>query len=332
LGLGFGLGTPVAFLVSAPYIWHESMLIALAGSLWALAFWLDLRLARRMGPGVWLGLGIAISAAYLTRLTFAVPHLAMLAGLGLCAVAGERAVGSLYDAEVSRALRSRANAACLLAPLLVAIGFQGWYNVERFGSPFVYTSHASLLSYAIQPELRAQHEAVGTFNVARVPTNLGAYFGAQGRFDATPPFAHLEANRGRRDELYLPGYREWNMSLWFVSGWLVVGAAAGFALLVRRRCWLEVLGALAFSAQLGVVLTYYWISQRFAAELLPGLCFGFAFALRWLHESRGWRIACTVLVALAIPITLASTLSWQAEFNWGAPDEYRAALRAWFGR
>ena len=74
---------------------------------------------------------------------------------------------------------------------------------------------------------------------------------------------------GLDDALYLAGYREWNGSLWFVSGWLVLGAGAGLVVLARQRKWLELCFALAFSGQLGVVLTYYWVSQRFAAELLP---------------------------------------------------------------
>ena len=331
LGLAFGLGTPVAFLVSAPFIWHESMVIALAGSLWALALWIETLVHRRMGRGVWLGLGCAIAVAYLTRLTFSVPHLAILTGLyGLALIRGS-GFRALYDAKLSQALLGRANAACLLLPLIAAFAFQGWYNAERFGSPWVYTSHSSLLSYALYPELQAQHDAVGTFNLARVPGNFGSYLGWQGRLDTSPPFAHLAPNDGLDDALYLEGYREWNGSLWFVSGWLVLGAGAGLAALARQRKRLELCFALAFSGQLGVVLTYYWVSQRFAAELLPLLCWGFAFGVMALRDSPRWRTAMAVGIALAIPITLASTLSWQAAFNWGAPDEYRAALRAWFG-
>ena len=112
LGLGFGLGTPVAFLVSAPYIWHESMVLALAASLWALAFLLDARLARRLGARTWLGLGCAIAAAYLTRLTFSVPHLAIVAGLYGLALGAGRWFPSLDDPALGAALRRRANAAC----------------------------------------------------------------------------------------------------------------------------------------------------------------------------------------------------------------------------
>jgi hypothetical protein len=285
-----------------------------------------------MGRAVWLGLGAAIAVAYLTRLTFAVPHLAIAGGLLAGAFAGPRILGRLHDAEVSRALRDPARAACLWAPLVAAFALQGWYNVERFGSPFVYTSHASLLAYALDPELAAHHEAVGTFNPARIPINFRHYLGLHGRIDAKPPFAHLEPNRGMGDDLYLPGYREWNLSLWLGSGWLVAGALAGLVRIARNRRWLAALAALAFSSQLAVVLTYYWVSQRFTAELLPLLCWGFAFALPGLAASRRWQAVCAAFVAISIAVTLASTLSWQADFNWGAPDAYRASLREAFGR
>ena len=333
LGLGFGLGTPVAFLVSAPYIWHESMVLALAASLWAIAFLLDARVARRLGARTWLGLSCAIAAAYLTRLTFSVPHLAIVTGLYGLAIGAGRWLPALEDPGISAALRRRVNAACLLAPIGAAALFQGWYNVERFGSPLVYTSHASLLSYAFQPELRAHHDAIGTFNWRRVPKNLPHYLGAHGRFDTEAPFVHLAASEGLEDDLYLPGYREWNISLWWVSGWLLLGAGFGAWRLLRAREALEVALALPFAAQLGVVLSYYWVSHRFSAELLPGLCLLFAFGLRNARlQGAVARSALGVLVSVSIGCTLASTLSWQAESNWGAPDAYRAALRERFSR
>lgn len=333
LGIAFGLGTPVAFLVSAPYIWHESMVLALAASLWALSFLLDARIGRRLGPATWLGLGCAIGAAYLTRLTFSVPYLATVAALYALAFGAGRALPWLDDPELTGALRRGVNSGCLLVPLAFAVLFQGWYNVERFGSPFVYTSHASLLSYAVYPELGAQHEAVGTFNVRRVPGNLRHYLGGHGRIDAKPPFVHLADNEGLEDDLYLPGYREWNISLWWVSGWLMLGAAVGGWQLVRQRRGPELALALTFSAQFGVVLSYYWVSHRFSAELLPGLCLLFAL---WLHgakvPSRAVQVGFGLLLAVSIAFTLASTLSWQVESNWGAPDTYRSALRERFSR
>jgi hypothetical protein len=333
LGLGFGLGTPLAFLVSAPYIWHESMVIALAGSLWGIALLLDARIGRRLGRGTWLGLGCAIATAYLTRMTFSVPLLAIVVGLFALALGARRWFPAFDDPELTRALAERRNSICLLTPLAVALAFQGWYNIERFGSPFTYTSHASLLSYALDPELAAHHDAIGTFNPRRVMINGRHYLGGHGRFDRRPPFVHLAESAGMSEDLYLPGYREWNISLWWVSGWLLLGATLGAVALVRRRQWPELAMVLPFSAQLGVVLSYYWVSHRFSAELIPGLCLLFALWLRSLTTptvARWAGAAAGGLIAVSIACTLASALSWHAESNWGAPDDYRATLRDQF--
>jgi len=333
LGIGFGLGTPLAFLVSAPYIWHESMVLALAGSLWGIALLLDARIGRRLGPGTWLALGCAISTAYLTRMTFSVPLLAIVVGLYALALGARRWLPALDDAELTRALVEPRNSIALLAPLTFALAFQGWYNVERFGSPFTYTSHASLLSYAVDPELAAHHDAIGTFNLRRAMINGRHYLGTHGRFDRTPPYVHLAESAGMSEDLYLPGYREWNISLWWVSGWLLLGATFGAIATFRLRQWPEVVMVLPFGAQLGVVLSYYWVSHRFSAELLPGLCLLFALWLRNLTAptvSRPAEAAAGGLIAVSIACTLASTLSWHAESNWGAPDAYRETLRAQF--
>jgi len=341
LYLAFALGTPVVFLMSCPYIFHEILAIALAASLAAVSVLVPALLGGPISRWTWPLYGTFVAAAYLTRLTFAVPHLiavlALLSNAALGPVAARHlpALRPLYRARLATSLRRPAALAGLLVPLAIGFAFQAWYNVERFGGLFTYTDISKYLAYQVDPALLAHVEQIGGFNARRAPTNFSNYFGLLGRVGPPAPFVHFELNQGLSDTLYIPGYREWNISLWLVSGWLLVGAALGAGVLVRRRLLFETLLALAFVGQLGVILSYYWISHRYVTEVVPLFTLLFAFALAHRpaansspRTSRRWLAAA--LLAISIPATLASTLSWNAEFNWGVPDDYRRMLHRSF--
>jgi len=341
LGLAFGLGTPVVYLASSPYIWHEGIAIALAASLGALV-----PLARAVqdgdvSPRSLAAYSTCTAVAYLTRLTFGVPHLMIVAWLLANAALVRHAsrlpgLAALLRADLAAAVARPRALAALLGPLLAAVAFFSWYNVERFGNPFVYTSHASQLIYRMQPELLERHERIGTFNLRRVPSGLRHYLGDAGSLGGGAPFVHLQLNDDLPDRLYLDRYREWSISLWLVSGWLLALAGIGVAALVAQRRRVEALLALPFAGQLAVVLSYYWVSHRFSAELLPGLCWLAACALHRSSVLRprlaaALRAGFTAAVVVGVALTLASTLSWNARFNWGAPDAWRQRLLEAFG-
>ncbi|MEE2664934.1 MAG: hypothetical protein VX466_08100 [Myxococcota bacterium] len=341
LYLAFALGTPVVFLLSCPYVFHETLAIALAASLCGISVLVPALLGRPISRWTWPLYGSFVAAAYLTRLTFAVPHLlvvlALLSNAALGPAAARRlpVLRPLYRARLAASLRRPSALAGLLVPLAISFAFQAWYNVERFGGVFTYTDISKYLAYQVDPDLLAHVEQIGGFNARRVPTNFANYFGTLGRIGRPAPFVHFELNQGLSDALYIPGYREWNISLWLVSGWLLVGAGLGAGALIRRRLLFEALVALAFAGQLVVILTYYWISHRYVTEVLPLLAVLFAFALahRPAVSARlpaTWRWLAAALLAASIPATLASSLSWNAEFNWGVPDDYRRALHRSF--
>ncbi len=326
--------------MSCAYIYHEAILWALCCSLWAQVHLLALIHSNGSRRRHLLSYSLLGGLALLARVPFGVPHILVTLFLLAGAALGDRisarvpALRSLFHPSLTSTLRSGVAVACLTGPLLACVLYYSWYNLERFGSPFTFHDYSKVLIYIQQPDLYRRHLEIGTFNPRRVASNLSRYFGASGRVDAKPPWVHFEA--GHDTVMGVEGYREWNVSLTATSPWLIAGALVGLVWLVSARKLFELAIGAFFASQFAVALSYYWVSHRFTSEFLPGLCILFLFALA--HRTQiGWpasrwlRVGGLALVIASIPLTLLTTLSWNAEYNWGAPAEYRQALSKLFG-
>jgi hypothetical protein len=200
--------------------------------------------------------------------------------------------------------------------------FQLWYNYTRFGS--IWESLDFKATY-VNPE-----EIGGVVNLARVPSTLLNYFGlTSASFYPIPLFFQLAPVRYLDDSIFF-GWKEQTLSLTLGSSWLVIGAVLGVVALVRRsRPW-ETLIALAFVPEVALIATFYFVTQRYAAEFLPLLVFLFSVFLietgrRGRPASRfGWFLL--VLAVFSSVVTLASTLEWNLWDNGDAPIEYKVRL------
>lgn len=316
--LGFGLGTPVVYLVSCGRIYHEPILWGLCGSLWSIFFIVRLLNRQIAAPRGLFGLASSFAVTLLSRLTFALPTALALVAFAVDAIAREL--------KAPRPRASRAKAVLLLAlalsPAAAAGTFQLWYNYNRFGSPW----DINRINSYVQPE-----EIGGIFNIRRLPSALRNYFGLEGdSLVAQPPFFRLARVHYADDTLFF-GWKEETLSLALGSSWLLLGGILGaFALLRRPRSGLKIAVALLFLAQALVISTYYFVTERFAAEYLPFLIFLFAAYLGATSpEQPSRRVFLPVLLGLALVssvVTVGSTLQWNQAVNGDVPSDYKLRL------
>ncbi len=327
--LGFGLGTPLLHVMSSAFIYSEAILWASCWLLWGLFHALALILERKRRSIHLLGLSAAAGFTLLSRVTFG-----FFSGVILALAAA---------AQILRRFRGRrenggaaigpGRLALLLLPAVLAVCFQLWYNQARFGSP---TTFIAFESYGSKLDARGSslREIGGTMNPRRIPTALRRYFLPEpDYFVGHAPFARLLVLDDVDRELYTNGFpggvQMKVIPLTIVSLWLVLGAAAGLVALARlRRERLLAWGvAAALAGQCLLILSYYWITQRYALELVPLLIFLYAFFLTACPPGKPRRVdpliaAGWAVVLLSVAATAASTLDFVSLVRWGMPQEY----------
>ena len=312
--IGFGLGSPLVYLVSCARIYHEAIIWALAGSLVALDAILEVLESRTSRAGALAIASAASAVALLSRVTFALP----LAG-ALLAAGGV----SLWRAvREPRPVRAGILVALAAIPGLAGAGLQLWYNEKRFGSPlksidFAYTY--------VNPD-----ELGGVFTLRRLPSSLACYFGMPSdAFSTTPPFFTISRVHYAEPGLFF-GWTEQTASLTLVSPWLLAGAGIGAILLLRRPRPIPLLLASLFLLQCVLIGSFYFVTQRYAAEFLPLLALLFAGFLSAVPlDTRAGRPVPAILLCLAAfsaAATVASTLHWNLVYNGDAPESWKVRL------
>lgn len=324
VAVGFGLGTPLAYLVSCGRIYHEAVIWGLCGSLWGIFFML--RILR--GPGSsgkeFLGLSVSFAVALLSRVTFGIPIALGLVILGVRQARAYVAPSRPRGKKVGDLFRLLLWA----SPALAAGLFLLWYDYARFGS--IWKTFDFAATYVFPDKIG------GVMNVARVPSALWNYFGfTTASLSAQPPFFQLAQVKYLNDAIFF-GWKEQTLSLTLGSCWLVFAAALGLLSVLRRwRSW-EFAVSLAFLPEIAVIVSFYFVTQRYAAEFLPILVFLFALFLRdGARTARlGGRFAFLLLglAVLSAGVTVASTLQWNMVDNGDVPREYKARLARLIGR
>ncbi|MFQ5416001.1 MAG: hypothetical protein ACE5FL_03020 [Myxococcota bacterium] len=300
--LGFGFGSPLFFLASEVSIYHEAVFWGLCWGLFGITF--ALRLLR--GPAVrlrdLLGLSVVAGAALLSRATFGGPLYLLVAWFGLVAWRDGPA-------------RTRPYAALAVAPAAAALAFQLWYNEDRFGSITTFIDFQYLGYLARDAASWSALQENGVFSVQRLPTALTAYFGALST-DWSGGFPWLRvAPIGDLDpRLYPPIFDHFAISLTFSAGWLALGGIVGtLRLFATRHAVAWRLAAFAWLAQTALVLCYYIVAQRYAADFVPFFAFGYAVLLGGAGGTRVGRlwIPClATLVAVAVLVTTLGILAY----------------------
>ena len=306
--LAFALGSPLVYLISNARIYNESIIWGLCFAVWFLWFSLPVFRGERLSAAAAVGLSVCAAGALLSRITFGLPLFAIVAAL------------VLHELVARRPLKVLAG---LLAPALAGGLFQLWYNHARFGSV--------LETFDLSHHYLGSQDLHGFFNVARIPTGLYNFLwprSSQVSFHA-PWFEQVTVFY--RDPTLYMHWREQTISLLTSSPFLSALGFLGVFLDFRRRAAprLARLAVLAFAAQALLICAYGFLSQRFAAELLPLLAAGLCATI--LYSRLRLRPAILVgLCAFSIAASVLSTASWHLYYaapGVDIPASYQQGLR-----
>ena len=313
---GFALGSPLLLLLGNLSIYNEAIIWGLAWSLAALFFACRARdatghaLIRSL-----LGFSLCAVGALLSRVTFGLPFLLIAPLLILRLTRNER----------------RRGLAAILIPLGVGLAFYVFLSYARFGN-LIGINYDSY----INPVHREFAHDYGIFSLRRVPCGFIGYFNLHfPSFEMEPPFLRGERQVSPCPSLYCLPFSETYLSVPWCSSWLLLGAAMGIASLLRanRTGWSQRGMAAAFFTQFVLILSFFALSQRYAADLYPFLIFSMLVFLRTggsiLLRARYVMIG---LVAFSILVNSLTTISWLVDTDQNVLPETRAAWNAFLGR
>ena len=317
LVLGFAFGTPVTYLVSCARIYHEGILWGLCGAMWCACVVATIVAAPSRNNTTLFLFSCAVFVTLLSRITFGVSVVIAAPLVFLLVGSGDMADLRAWRGVLLRRLVS-------LAPLYAALAIGAWYNYARFGSPFKFFDYQHFY-------LKAQ-DIGGEFNVLRIYDALRSYMGLSlEHFMSGAPFVKMTTVSYARPELFVQGWTEETIPYSLASPWLVVLAGFGLGYIRRvERRGLFIGYAICLFIQALLILSFYFVTQRYSAELLPLLCF---LCVPWLLYTRGsrWTVGViSVLVVFSSYVTVAATLDWNMVYNGDASLAYKRLLRSFF--
>jgi hypothetical protein len=259
----------------------------------------------------------AVFLTLLSRITFGV-SVVIAAPLVLLLMGSEGVRKLLPSGGV--ALRRLA----LLAPVYAALAVGAWYNYARFGSPVKFFDYQGFYVKT--------RDIGGEFNILRIFDALNNYMGLSLRhFMSEAPFVKMATVRYARPDLFVQGWVEETIPYSLASPWLVVLAGLGLWYvrgLERRALFIGY--AICLFIQALLILSFYFVTQRYSSELLPLLCF---LSVPWLLHTGGsrWIVGVLgVLVVFSSYTTVAATLDWNMVYNGDASPAYKRLLRSVF--
>lgn len=311
--VAFGLGTPILYLVSCGRIYHEAILWGVSGGLWGLAAITLLAYRPDEEKRALMIFSIAFSVALLSRVTFSLP---------MCLIS---VVLFFRGFRLRRSgLRLITMRALLFTPVVAAWAIQLWYNYQRFEAPFVFLDYRY---FYLDPS-----KIGGEFNLLRIPSSLRNYFGiVPDFFSPSLPFVRLATTESYRPDLFMQGWREQTLSLSIGSVWLVILAVCGFVqILARRVPPILALYSVCLLAEALLVMSYLFVTQRYAGDIVPLLSLLTLIAIASGSFSAK-RFALLSLLAVASAVTtMGSTLEWNMTYNGDAPKVYKDKLARLF--
>ena len=307
--LGFGLGTPVLYLVSCGRIYHEAILWGLCGAMWALFAITTISFRPQQEKRGILVFSCALAVALLSRVTFAMPMCLISPILFLR--------GARFNSDYLRSLPRRA---LLFAPAMAALALQLWYNYQRFEALLVFLDYRY---FYLDPS-----KIGGEFNILRVPSSLRNYFAIlPDYFSSSLPFFRLVTTKYYQPSLFMQGWQEQTIPLSIASVWLVALAVLGIREVLARRCprLLFVYG-LCLVAESILILAYLFVTQRYTGDLIPLLSLLAILALARFSFSTTRYFLLSLLVVFSAAATIGGTLDWNLMYNGDAPSSYKQRL------
>ncbi len=318
--VGFGVASPLLFLMNAASIYHESIVWALAGSLCFSAIAVPRFDRAEALESKLLLLSFIAGATLLARVTYAGPLYLVLLFI------------------VFRAVRNGTGAGRIMTQLLPAGVFlllQLWYNDARFGSPFTFVDYSLMGFMRADPTTLEVLDRTGDFSLVRVVVAFVNYFiPGSGQIAGAFPWFRLASPAYPDAGLYPRIFTSWVMPLTLIASWLVLAGSLGLGLLLRDRAQRFAQACfLAFALQALLVCAYFIMELRYEIDLLPLFGLGFAVFVAKLGApgvviSRVQDVLTALLftVALSAIVSVSTTLS---AIPLGGPAHPKAYKAQW---
>jgi hypothetical protein len=300
------LGTPLAFILSSPNIYHEAVAWGFCGTLLSLKAVVDLAIYPKKRANSMHAFAIGFGIALLSRLTNAIPALFLMPFVLVRYIKLELSQShSKLIAARKLAIPSGMILACCL--------FQLWYNYARFGSVFVFRN--------ISKYFFSKTHLGPDFSISRLPDALTNYFGVSGDlFLKYPPFVRMLTAVYQRPELFVAEWREQAISLSLSSSWLLLTGFVGVLYAFIRPCQpLMRVALVATLLEATLIMTYFFITQRYAVEIAPFFIIGLCVFLSHCRLTRVPLTSLLVTSMLSILITMTSTLRFNLLTNASIP-------------
>lgn len=310
--IGFALASPLLLLLGNMSIYNEAVIWGLAGAVAALSFaYAAINARPRVATWELFGFAASTAVALLSRATFGAPLLVVALALAV------------------PLLRQRAWRDLLVVALPIALALFGYalLSYARFGT-FLGVSY----SHYINPTHREFARSHGTFDFARVPFALADYFTLRlPRIDSVSPFVHAQRHRLAHGAIFSLPFSETYVSVLWSSLWLIAAAAVGAFTLSRRNAAMlfDRIVIAAFLGEALLILAYFALAQRYAAELYPLLFALLIIALRYNGKIFArFRYAFTALVLMCAALNFFATIAWLTDADLNVPRPTRDAWRA----
>ena len=310
--LGFGLATPLPFLLTQGSIYHESILWALAGSICFVAVVVPRLHAPDLLRGKLLLLSTIAGATFMARVTYGAPlYLILLLIAGAELLRRLRADRREVRGEIARLF-------VVLLPAGLTLVFCLWYNFDRFGSVFTFVDYRLLGFMRANPSTLEILDQTGVFNLRRLLPALDNYFIPSAEMISRNfPWFRVTLPQYPDLGLYPRIFHSYLVPLSVASSWLVLGGLVGMGYVFRSAG--RKFGGLCLLALLTealLICCYYIMELRYEVDLIPLFVFGYGAFLAEVStrsplRGRAQDLVTLVMFAVAASaiVTLSSTLS-----------------------
>lgn len=351
---GFGIGSPILFLMASPSFYHEARVWGICWSLWSIYYFLNLLENSQFNKRNLLGFSTTCGLAIMSREIYGISLYLILALVTVFVIKNvfERKLEYLTLDNINlfkepALLKKFFSLIILISPAILILSFQFWYNYERFESIFKFNNYKYYYSFITNPKsLEIVENTGGILNFKRIPFSMLKYLGFNRKFFIREfPFVNLvtdtpdDSTIDQHKKLF--HYIEPSIPLTIVSPWIIFGAILGTYRMLRKleeKIILKLSAIILFLPFL-ITCSIYYVSHRYSSDLLPYGVFTYSYFLSEVGRNNCFYSnkdkiinAIKLLCIISCITTILSTLHWSAYMNWITPIECKTSIIEFFKR
>lgn len=327
--IGFIFASPLIFLLQTPAIYHESTLWGFCFSVWGIYFLFKLLKNGSSNLLNLAALSFCSGGALLSRVTYGIPlYLILLLVIFLILLTLFTNIPiKLLDLQFKKShiTTNLLKVLLYISPALASLGFQAWYNFDRFGNPLMLVNYDLYTGLPGFFKCNMTHDQIlkkyGRFNITRLPLGITNYFlPTLNRFKTPPHITNKELVNNPDKDNEFKGYRNFgfdscsyplppfNTPVTFISSWILLGALLGlFNLFARiKNNFFLISCTIAFSVEAFLILINYTVQHRYSLEFYPLFIFLYSIFLYQFSSDKIFLYKSTFICSLLVISCLLS--------------------------